>query len=155
MHSTAAFLSMPNRNGTITGGKSIRGFNDNTVRGYPLWLPPSTRQVSDVVQLDEDILRPKGGRHVEDERDEILDPEKKREADSTINMPCASMPGDAPTFTHPKLVTWRASSHTSLTMLPQKVGRLNSIMTRLVWSLTQAMHLLLWRWSLLIFDIMD
>ena len=48
MHSTAAFLSMPNRNGVITGGKSIRGFSDNTVRGYPLWLPLSTRQVSDV-----------------------------------------------------------------------------------------------------------
>ena len=80
MHSTAAFLSMPNRNGVITGGKSTRGFNDRTIRGYPLWLPLSTRQVSDVVQLDEDILRPKGGRHVKDECDEIQDLEKKREA---------------------------------------------------------------------------
>ena len=71
---------MPNKSGVVTGGKSIRGFNDNTVRGYSLWLPLSTRQVSDVVQLDEDILRPKGGRHVKDESDEIKDLEKRREA---------------------------------------------------------------------------
>ena len=72
MHSTAAFLSMPN-DGFVTGGRSIRGFNDNTLRGYSLWLPLSTRQVSDVVQLDEDILRdrPKGGRHVPDDNHEV------------------------------------------------------------------------------------
>ena len=40
-------------------------------------LPLSTRQVSDVVQLDEDILRPKGGRHVKDDSDEIEDPDIK------------------------------------------------------------------------------
>ena len=75
MRSTAAFLSMPDKSGVVTGGKSIRGFNDNTVRGYSLWLPLST----DVVQFDEDILRPKGGRHVKDESDEIEDLEKRRE----------------------------------------------------------------------------
>ena len=80
MHSTAAFLSMPNKSGVVTGGKSIRGFNDHTVRGYSLWLPPFTRQVSDVVQLDEDILRPKGGRHVKHDSDEIEDLEKRFEA---------------------------------------------------------------------------
>ena len=80
MHSTAAFLSMPNKDGLITGGKSTRGFNDNTLRGYSLWLPLSTRQVSDVVQLDEDILCPKGGRYVEDDSHEIVDLEKRREA---------------------------------------------------------------------------
>ena len=37
----------------------------------------STRQVSDVVQLDEDILRPKGGRHVQDDTHEIQDLEKE------------------------------------------------------------------------------
>ena len=78
--STAAFLSMPNKSGVVTGGKSIRGLNDKTVRGYSLWLPLSTRQASDVAQLDEDILRPKGGRHVKDESDEIEDLEKRREA---------------------------------------------------------------------------
>ena len=62
---TAAFLSMPNEFGIVTGGKS---------------LPLSTRQVSDVVQLDEDILRPKGGRHVPDDSHEIQDLEKRREA---------------------------------------------------------------------------
>ena len=34
MHSTAAFLSMPNKDGVILGGKTIRGFNENTMRGY-------------------------------------------------------------------------------------------------------------------------
>ena len=42
MHSTAAFLSMPNKDGFITGGKSSRGLNDNALRGYSLWLPLST-----------------------------------------------------------------------------------------------------------------
>ena len=36
MHSTAAFLSMPNEDGVVLGGSSGRGFNDSTVRGYPL-----------------------------------------------------------------------------------------------------------------------
>ena len=80
MHSTAAFLSMPNEDGIIMGGKTSRGFNDNTMREYPLWLPLTTRHVSDVVMLDEDILRAKGGRHVPDNSQEILDPEGNREA---------------------------------------------------------------------------
>ena len=80
LHSTAAFLSMPNEDGIIMGGKTSRGFNDNTMRGYPLWLPLTTRQVSDVVMKDEDILRAKGGRHVPDNSQEILDPEENREA---------------------------------------------------------------------------
>ena len=36
MHSTAASLSMPDSDGVVLGGNSDRGFNDNTVRGYPL-----------------------------------------------------------------------------------------------------------------------
>ena len=60
MHSTAAFLSMPNKDGINMGGKTFRGFNDNTMRGYPLWLPLTTSQMSDVVMLDEDILRLEG-----------------------------------------------------------------------------------------------
>ena len=43
-------------------------------------LPLATSQVSDVVLLDEDILRSKGGRHVPDDSQEILDPEEHREA---------------------------------------------------------------------------
>ena len=35
MHSTAAFMSMPNEDGVILGGRTIRGFNDSTMRGYP------------------------------------------------------------------------------------------------------------------------
>ena len=62
MRPTAASLSMPNPQGTITGGATARGFNDGTERGYPLLLTLSTRQVSDVVKLDEEILRPKEGR---------------------------------------------------------------------------------------------
>ena len=54
MHSTAAFLSMPNKDGIILGGKTIRGFNENTTRGYPLWVPLTTVQVT--VRRDEDIL---------------------------------------------------------------------------------------------------
>ena len=80
MHSTAAFLSMPNKDGIIMGGRSSRGFNDKTVRGHSLWLPLTTSQVSDTVMLDENILRPKGGRHVPDDSHEILDPEESREA---------------------------------------------------------------------------
>ena len=62
------------------GGRTIRGFNDNTVRGYPLRLPLTTRQVTDVVMYDEDILRVKGGRRVPDNTAAILDPEVRREA---------------------------------------------------------------------------
>ena len=36
MHSTAAFLSMPNKDGIILSGKSSRGFNDNSLRRYSL-----------------------------------------------------------------------------------------------------------------------
>ena len=64
MHSTAAFLSMPNKDGIITGGRTARGFNENTMRGYPLWLP----------------LRAKGGRHVPDDSQTILDPEENKDA---------------------------------------------------------------------------
>ena len=79
MHSTAAFLSMPNKDGVVVGGKMIRGFNDNSMRGYPLRLPLTTRQVTDVVMYDEDILRAKVGRQVPDDMDAILDPEVKKE----------------------------------------------------------------------------
>ena len=48
-----------------------------TMRGYPLRLPLTTCQVSDIVMLDEDILRAKGGRHVPDNSHEILEPEEK------------------------------------------------------------------------------
>ena len=80
MHSTAAFLSMPNKDGVILGGKTIRGFNENTMRGYPLRLPLTTRQVTDVVMHDEDILCAKGGRQVPDDTSVIPDPEERREA---------------------------------------------------------------------------
>ena len=36
--------------------------------------------MSDVFHLDEDILRPKGGRHVQDDSHDIQDLEKRREA---------------------------------------------------------------------------
>ena len=49
MHSTA-FLSMPNADGN---GTTDRGFN--SARGYPAWLPITTRQVTDVVMNDQDI----------------------------------------------------------------------------------------------------
>ena len=80
MHSTAAFLSMHKKDGIILGGKTIRGFNENTMRGYPLWLPLTTLQVTDVVMRDEDILCAKGGRHVPDNSQAISDPEENREA---------------------------------------------------------------------------
>ena len=79
MHTTAAFLSMPNSDGIIKGGKTSRGFNENSMRGYPLRLTLTTRQVTDVVMYDEDILRVKGGRQVPDDTAEILDEEEKRE----------------------------------------------------------------------------
>ena len=50
------------------------------MRGYPLWLALTTRQVTDVVMYDEDILCVKGGRQIPDDADEILDEEVKREA---------------------------------------------------------------------------
>ena len=73
MRSTAAVLSMPNEDGIILGGRTIRGFNENSMRGYPLRLTLTTRQVTDVVMYDEDILCVKGGRQVPDDIDEILD----------------------------------------------------------------------------------
>ena len=64
MHSTAAFLSMPNADGIVLGGTTDRGFNDNSARGYPAWLTLTTRQVTDVVMNDQEILSVKGGRQV-------------------------------------------------------------------------------------------
>ena len=56
MHSTAAFLSMPNQDGVVLGGNAVRGFNDNSTRGYPARMSLTTRQVTDVVMCDEQIL---------------------------------------------------------------------------------------------------
>ena len=67
MHSTAAFLAMPNEDGIILGGRTIRGFNENTMRGYPLRLTLTIRQMTDVVMYDEDVLCVKGGRQVPDD----------------------------------------------------------------------------------------
>ena len=87
MHSTAAFLSMPNRQGVITGGTTTRGFHDGWEKGYPLWLVLSTKQVSDVVRFDEEILRPKGGGHVKDDSAPVSrGPEEQRE---TMRQICA------------------------------------------------------------------
>ena len=80
MHSTAALLSMPNEHGIILGGKTPRGFNENTMRGYPLWLPLTTCQVSAVVMRDEDIFREKVEDTYQNNGQEILDPEENREA---------------------------------------------------------------------------
>ena len=79
MHSTAAFLSMPNEDGVVLGGSLSRGFNDNTMRGYPLRLALTTRQVTDVVMFDEEILSVKGGRQVKDDQDVPVDEEMRRE----------------------------------------------------------------------------
>ena len=57
---------------TTTGG------NDNTTRGYPLRMTITTRQVTDVVMYDEDILAVKGGRRVK-EHGSSLDDETRRE----------------------------------------------------------------------------
>ena len=65
MQSTAAFLSMPNAEGIVLGGPPDQGFNDNSARGYPAWLSITTRQVTDVVMYDLDILSVKGGRQVQ------------------------------------------------------------------------------------------
>ena len=56
------------------------------MRGYPLRLALTTRQVTDVIMYDEDILCVKGGRKVPDDADEILDEEEKRE---TTRKTCA------------------------------------------------------------------
>ena len=80
MHSTAAFLSMPNKYGIILGGTTTRGFNEKTMRGYPLKLSLTTRQVTDVVMHNENILCAKGGRKVPDDTSVIPDPEERREA---------------------------------------------------------------------------
>ena len=40
---TATFISMPNRQGFITGGQTSRDFNNHTVRGYLLYLSLSTQ----------------------------------------------------------------------------------------------------------------
>ena len=64
MHSTAAFPSMPNEEGLVLGGTAGQGFNDNSARGYPAWMSVTTRQVTDVVMNDQDILAVKGGRQV-------------------------------------------------------------------------------------------
>ena len=80
MHSTAAFLSMPNKEGIVVGGNSSRGFNDNTMRGYPLWLTLTTRQVTDVVMCDEEILSVKlvkGGRQVTADLSKPMDEETR------------------------------------------------------------------------------
>ena len=79
MHSAAAFLSMPNPDGVVLGGNSDRGFNDSAVRGYPLRLTLTTRQVTDVVMYDEEILSVKGGRKVKDDHQAPADEEAKRE----------------------------------------------------------------------------
>ena len=78
MHSTAAFLSMPNEDGVALGGKTDWGFNDNSARGYPNWLSLTARQVTDVVTYDEEILSVKGGRQVP-EPEPHLDDETRSE----------------------------------------------------------------------------
>ena len=70
---------MPNKDAVVLGGNSSRGFNDNTMRGYPLRLALTTRQVTDVVMFDEEILSVKGGRHVKDDQDVPIDEETRRE----------------------------------------------------------------------------
>ena len=79
MHSAAAFLSMPNSDGVVRGGNSTRGFNDQTTRGYLLRLTLTTRQVTDVVMYDEEILSVKRGRMVTDDHRPPVDEETKRE----------------------------------------------------------------------------
>ena len=86
MHSTAALLSKPNAEGIVLGGTTDRGFNDNSARGYPAWLSITTRQVTDVVMNDQDILSVKGGR-------QVLEPEPYLDdvtRDERIRQICAS-----------------------------------------------------------------
>ena len=70
----------------MLGGSSSRGFNDNTVRGYPLRLALTARQVTDVVMFDEEILSVKGGRQVKDGQDVPMDEETRR---GTARKTCA------------------------------------------------------------------
>ena len=79
MHSTAAFLPCLTRM-DLFGREDNQRFNENTMRGYPLWLPLTTLQVTDVVMRDEDILCAKCGRHVPDNSQVLSDPEEHREA---------------------------------------------------------------------------
>ena len=83
MHSTAAFLSVPNKDGVVLGGYSSREFNDNTARGHLAWLTLTTRQVTDVVMYDEDFLSVKGGRQVSD-AEQPMDEETERESPSAL-----------------------------------------------------------------------
>ena len=65
MHSTAAFLSMPNADGVVLGGAIDREFNDNYSKRLPQPGCQSLQeQVTDVVMNDQDILSVKGGRQV-------------------------------------------------------------------------------------------
>ena len=110
---------MPNSEGAVLGGNSDRGFNDNTVRGYPLRLTLTTRQVTDIVMYDEEILSVKGGRMVKDDHRAPADEETKREQlrqtcalrylgypDTTVidpikeNYPACTMPLSATTPLH-------------------------------------------------------
>ena len=61
------------------GGTSIRGFNDQTTRGYPLRSTLTTRQVTDVVMYDEEILSVRPGRMVSDDHRPPADEETKIE----------------------------------------------------------------------------
>ena len=63
----------------MLGGSSSRGFNDNPMRGYPLRLALTTRQLTDVVMTDEEILSVKGGRTVKDDESVSMDEETRRE----------------------------------------------------------------------------
>ena len=69
---------MPNADGVVLGGTTDRGFNDNSARGYPAWLTLTTRQVTDVVMNDQEILSVKGGRQVS-EPEPYLDDETRNE----------------------------------------------------------------------------
>ena len=54
MHPTAAFISMPNREGVITGGLTSRGLSDQTARVYPLQLGLLTP--TRFIRFDKNIL---------------------------------------------------------------------------------------------------
>ena len=70
---------MSNPEGIVLGGNASRGFNDNTMRGYSLWLTLTTRQVTDVVMYDEEILSVKGGRQVIADLGDPMDEKTRRE----------------------------------------------------------------------------
>ena len=139
MHSTAAFLSVPNKEWIALGGNSSRGFNDNVMRGYPERLTLTTRQVTDVVMFDEEILSVKGGRQVNTDFDEPMDEEMRRErefarsfalryldgySDTKVidpikeNYPACTMPLSAtsPTYVTPEICATH-STHRSTYML--------------------------------------